>query len=126
MNTLKLTSVVVMILFSYQVNAANYKFVAMDNSISTKMCVLAGSNDKTQLKKTMRLSGHNNRFIANNIKCNDMIMVQFANHYGAANTTKHLNRYTRFINRVPETSVTIRDIAAVNDEAKIIYISAAN
>ena len=33
--------------------AVQYKFVAMDNSIDTKICVLAGSNEVKALKKVL-------------------------------------------------------------------------
>lgn len=130
MNILKLTIALVIILFSYNVNATNYKFVGMDKSIETKMCVQAASNDTKALKVTMRFSVDSKPFIANSITCNDMVMVKFANKYGAVDTTKYLNKYTRKINRVPQTKVTISDLASVenieNDRTKIIYVGTAN
>jgi hypothetical protein len=129
MNILKLTFATAIILASYNVNATNYKFVAADQSRETKVCVHAGNNNKDRLKATMRLSSDSNRFIANHVTCNDMVLVQFAYKYDALETANYLNRYTKVTNRIPETNITIRDIAAIGNqdkgEVKIIYIHSA-
>lgn len=129
MNIFKLAFTAAIILIFYNANATNYKFVAADQSRETKICVHAGNNNQDRLKATMRLSSDSNKFIANHVKCNDMVMVQFAYKYDALDTAKYLNRYTKVTNRIPETSITIRDLAAIESKAKdvvkVIYVYSA-
>ena len=115
--------------------AVQYKFVAMDDSKYTKMCVFAGSNDIKTLKKVMKhpitVKGYNRSSIknmANTVTCNDLHIASFARNYDANMTFDYLKKYTseRNLNKVPH--VTIKDIVARTSEDKsaekviIIYV----
>ena len=132
--TLTLTLAVVIVLLSFNANATKYKFIATDNSIETKICVFAGSNDQSGLKNALRQSARssafvNNRYSVNTIVCNDMVMAHFAHKYDALDTFAYLNRLTKVKDKILTTSVEIKDIAAVlnrrNEETKIIYVGSA-
>lgn len=136
MKILNLTSIVVVIvlLLSFNTYATNYKFIPTDRSIETKICVFAGSNNKLGLKNALRqsISGStivNKRSSVNNITCNDMVMAHFAHKYDAIDTFLYLNGLTNNKNKIPTTSVDIKDISAVlnrkNEETKIIYVGSA-
>ncbi|PKI17207.1 DUF3718 domain-containing protein [Colwellia sp. 12G3] len=126
-------AVVVFVLLSFSANATKYKFIAEDRSIETKICVFAGSNNKLGLKHALRQSTGsaitNNRFSVNNITCNDMVMAHFAHKYDAFDTYSYLNRLTNSKNKIPTTSIEIKDVSAVfnlkNEETKIIYVGSA-
>jgi len=114
MKYLKLTLVVVSFSVIASANALTYKFVANDNSFETKLCVLAGSNEKSKLKHAMSNYSKSNRFIANSIRCNDMVMSTFAQRYEADDASNYLNKFTLPRNKDVETKVTIQDIAALS------------
>ena len=135
MKRLNLISAVVIVLLSFNANATKYKFIAADSSIETKTCVFAGNNNKIALKKALRQSikgfaYDGSRFAANNITCNNMVMAHFAHKYDALNTFSYLNALTNSKDKIPTTSVDIKDIAAVlnrtNEDIKIIYVGSAN
>ena len=130
-----LTSAVVIVLLSLNADATKYEFIAKDSSVETKICVLAGSNNKSELRQLIRKnkneSSHfSSRAIANNVTCNDMVMAHFAHKYDALDTFKYLNNFTKGENKIPTTSIEIQDITAVsnnkNEETKIIYVSSSN
>ncbi len=120
MKFLKLTLVTAAILVATSTQAVTYKFIAKDNSAETKICVLAGSNEKTKLKRMIRRYSNTNRFttnpryIANYISCNDMVIASFASRYHADDVASYLNRYTLPKNKTMETDVTIKDIASLS------------
>ncbi|MBA6390896.1 DUF3718 domain-containing protein [Colwellia sp. BRX10-3] len=129
-----LTLAVVFVLLSFNSNATKYEFIATDSSIETKMCVFAGSNNKDGLKNALRLSSRSSainskRFAVNSITCNDMVMAHFAHKYDALDTFSYLNHFTSKKDKIPTTSVEIKDIAAVfnrkNEDTKIIYVGSA-
>jgi len=135
MKAIKLLPVTLAILMINSVYAVQYKFVAMDDSKYTKMCVLAGNNDITALKKVMKyplvVKGHNRnsmKSLANNVTCNKLHLANFARNYNANMTFDYLKKYTskRNLDKVPY--VTIKDIAALSNENKsadeviVIYV----
>jgi len=134
MKTLHLTSAVVIVLLSFNVNSTNYKFIPIDKNVETKICVFAGNNNKHELKKALRKSSwssakFNQWYSANNITCNGMVMAHFSHKYDALDTFLYLNRLTIEKDKIPATSIEIKDIAAVfnrkNEETKIIYVGSA-
>lgn len=134
MKILTLIFAVIFVLVALNAKATEYKFIATDSSPETKMCVLAGSNNKLGLKRAIRFGVRGSaintkRFTINNITCNDMVMAHFAHKYDAFDTFKYLNRFTTKKNKIPITSVEIKDIAAAlnrNDEkTKVIYVGSA-
>ena len=57
------------------VNAQEYRFVAKDNTIETKICVLVGSNNLTQLKGIIWRYELKRAQVANGYLCNDYRFV---------------------------------------------------
>lgn len=129
MNILKLMSLVLFLLFAVNANSTQYKFVAGDNSFSTKVCVLAGSDDKARLSRSKGYPNDSGRLIANTVRCNDMTIASFAKKYQAMNTFKYLNGLTKLSLREYDTSVEIQDVTtAANDNSdvvKVIYVRSA-
>ncbi|MBA6349260.1 MULTISPECIES: DUF3718 domain-containing protein [unclassified Colwellia] len=129
-----LTLAVVFVLLAFNSNATKYEFIATDSNIETKMCVFAGNNNKDGLKNALRLrmissAINSKRFAVNSVTCNDMVMAHFAHKYDALDTFSYLNHFTSKKDKIPTTSVEIKDIAAVfnhkNEEIKIIYVGSA-
>ena len=113
MKYLQLTLVAVSFSIITSAQALTYKFVANDNSVETQLCVLAGSNEKSKLKQVMINYSKSNRYIANSVRCNDMVISSFASRYEADDAANYLNKYTLPKNKDVETKVTIQDIAAL-------------
>jgi hypothetical protein len=134
MKLIKLLIITASIFMMNKTYAVQYKFVAMDNSIDTKICVLAGSNEVKALKKVLiRLSRvsaggvlRGKRYIVNGIHCNEQILANFSKKYQANLTYSYLKKYTdkRYLNQ--ETEVIIRDIADISNdnrtEDKVILV----
>ncbi|TKB47702.1 DUF3718 domain-containing protein [Thalassotalea mangrovi] len=107
--------------------AVEYEFVAADNSVATKTCVAAASDNLSDLKKAVRRSfDGNTKLMSLSIACNDQDINSFAHTYGAVDTGEYLNR------RVPkafkvEDDVQIIDISAYqpSDISKkvVVYVS---
>ena len=126
MKFLTLTLITASVLVATNSQALTYKFVAKDNSAETKLCVLAGSNEQKQLKRKInRYAAHGNyftgasyratvRFVANNIKCNNMVIGSFARRYNADDVASYLDKFTLPKNKDVETKVTIKDIASLS------------
>jgi hypothetical protein len=130
MNTLKLMPLIMLFALAFSANAIQYKFVAGDDSFATKVCVLAGSDNKGKLKRSKQHSFDNGRSIANSVRCNDMPIAHFAKKYNAMNTFKYLNRLAKPSLREYDTKVEIQDItsAAINsggEGVQIIYVRSA-
>lgn len=99
---------------SYSASAADYNFVAADDSRATKICMSAVKNDPKELKKlamtlerNTKLTNGKLRVVARGQNCNDMNIVHFASKYGAEKTTKLLAKYLT-------PSVTVRKEIAQN------------
>ncbi|WNC70260.1 DUF3718 domain-containing protein [Thalassotalea nanhaiensis] len=107
--------------------AVQYKFVAKDNSVYTKMCVLAGNNEQEALKKILKRQRERVKTLANTTRCNDMYIANFAKTYHADLTFEYLKKYTRsdILDKAPK--VSIQDIARVNkgkstEEIILVYV----
>jgi len=117
-STLVMTSIASILLMS-NAQAVTYKFIAADDSRETKLCILAGSNEIRNLKQKVRNFPRfarlipNARFIANEVKCNDMFMESFASKYNADDVANYLDKYTYPKNKRMETNVSIKDIASL-------------
>ncbi|ABM01438.1 DUF3718 domain-containing protein [Shewanella amazonensis] len=103
--------------------ATEYRFIAVDNSPETQMCVAAGSNKVTKLRMQFNEASGSPRYHANSIRCNDRSIAQFAHAYGADKAYDYLASHSRDKNRVIE-SVTIKDLsaAASQNSDEIVYI----
>ena len=123
MKTLKLISAIIAMGFTVSSNANNYQFVAADNSIETKICVAAVTNNKQALKRKIRMSGIRVRSIARSLMCNDQIVANFAYMYNASETFAYLDRYTPKKFKSNRPSVTIQDIAAIHGKTTVVLIA---
>ena len=122
-------SLVLLLLFAVNANSTQYKFVAGDNSFATKVCVLAGSDDKSMLRRSKDYSIYSSRVIANTILCNNITIASFAKKYQAMNAFQYLNGLTKSSLREYDTNVEILDVTtAANDNSdivKVIYVRSA-
>jgi len=99
--------------------AIQYKFVATDNSIYTKMCVQAGNNEQKALKKSLRRHEHSPRTLANTTLCNGLIIANFAKKYQANMTYDYLKKHTYSRNLDKATNITIKDVVTSTSDGKL-------
>lgn len=118
MKFIKLLLIAMTIFMMNSVYAIQYKFVATDNSIYTKMCVLAGNNEQKALKTALKRHEHSSRSLANTTFCNGLIIANFANKYHANMTYDYLKKYTYSRNLDKATSITIKDVVTRTTESK--------
>jgi hypothetical protein len=134
MKMLNLISAVVVLAFTGSSNAAvNYQFVAADNSIDTKICLAAVTNDMNKLRlNIMRSSAsargvHSGaRTVARTLMCNDQIVANFAYQYHASKTFEYLDLYTPKKYKGKRPDVTIQDIIASNanqEETTVVLVA---
>ncbi|MFD2165401.1 DUF3718 domain-containing protein [Thalassotalea euphylliae] len=111
--------------YSTNALASQYKFVAMDSSHETKLCIHAGANQAKKMKVTLRRMGiHERKANINSIRCNDVSPAKFAHEFGANETFNYLNKLSFGKNKV-KSSVTIKDVAQNQPKpAKVVYVSA--
>ncbi|MCG9746553.1 DUF3718 domain-containing protein [Shewanella sp. Isolate8] len=88
----------------------HYQFVARDNSVETKICIAAGSDNSSALKRKLVNYDHNMRFGVNSISCNGLSLAQFSHKYQAQQSYLFLERHSSIANRV-KTKVSIIDLA---------------
>lgn len=88
-------------------NAADSLFTA-DDSITSKLCVVAAQGSKIQLHKSIKDSGLSKGYIAENVSCNDQNILAFVQEY-AEDPDKMNNVLT---NGKFNTNVEIIDLAA--------------
>ncbi|QSX36390.1 DUF3718 domain-containing protein [Shewanella sedimentimangrovi] len=90
-------------------HATDYVFVANDSSLETKMCIAAGSDNRSALRMRMTSDRANARYHANTIVCNGASLAQFAHQYGAQKTYNYLAPLTK--NKyLYDEKVTIKDL----------------
>jgi len=128
MNIMKLMSVIVVSFLAFNAYSVQYKFVATDNSFATKVCVLAGSDEKSKLRRAKEFSFDSGRKIANSVTCNGLAIASFAKKYHAMNTFNYLNKRTKSSLRIYDTKVEVQDITAAtnsSDDVQVIYVRSA-
>ena len=126
-----ISSAIVVFGFTMSANAAaNYQFVGVDNSIGTSMCLAAVTNDKRALRRKILRSGSNIlstntkvRMVARTLRCNDLIIANFALKYSALVTFAYLDRFTREEDKIGRTKVIIQDISATQGKTTIVLIA---
>ncbi|QDP00437.1 DUF3718 domain-containing protein [Thalassotalea sp. PS06] len=105
--------------------AAEYEFIAADNSVETKTCVYAAADDLQGLKKQVRRSYDNNvRYMSQLLRCNDQDINTFAHTYGAEGTAGYLNNRVSAAYRVDE-SIEIIDVSkadSTNQGKVTVYV----
>ena len=133
---LNLIAVIVVLGFTMSTNASEYQFIAVDNSVDTKMCLAAVTNNKKALKRLMYKTHfevpkfnrihYGVRIVARKLLCNDLIIANFAYKYQAADTLAYLDRYTSRKDKKKRPTVTIRDIAAQGNDKPTVVLIASN
>jgi hypothetical protein len=124
MKMLNLTSAIVILGFAMSSNAAvKYQFVLADNSVDSKMCLAAVTNNKDALRRNILRSGVSVRTVAHTLMCNDHIVAKFENKYRASQTFAFLYRYTLKEDKKARPEVTIQDITATQGETRIVLIA---
>lgn len=127
MKNLKTMMLATVATLAFPLSAAQYVFVAGNDSLETKVCIAAAENNLTKYKKKVSLLSTKRtptyRLIANTLRCNDKNVANFASHYGANKTAAFIGRYTdheviirREISAASESSIPVAD-----DE--IIYVT---
>lgn len=128
------TILIVLAFFSTNSYAADFEFIAKDNSRTTRVCIAAVTdNTNVMIKGIRRLSQSGTalsfRLFVNTIKCNNQYIGNFAQKYNAQNTFDYLEQYTNRWNKKHRTNTTIKDI--VNEQGKeqgknIVVLVASN
>jgi imidazole glycerol phosphate synthase subunit HisF len=90
MKTLMTVFVSLFAVCSVGVHSAEYKFVAADQSVETKLCMAATTNDVKQLKKVLRRSGERLAVVRDAVKCNTLPITEFSEEYGFMQVARFL------------------------------------
>ena len=96
---------------SFQAQAAEYDFIAEDNSATTRLCIAAATDDVAEVRKqvrNLRTAPHiQYKTVVNSVRCNGEVAASFAHTYGAMETFSYLFKYTEKRNKrgIPRTSV---------------------
>jgi len=97
MNNVKTLLLAACVTTALPLSAAQYVFVAGNDSMETKLCIAAAENNLKKYKKTARAFSLNksvHQVVANKLSCNDQNLASFAWKYGAADTAGFIGRYT--------------------------------
>lgn len=103
-----------------------YDFVAIDNSLNTRICLASVTNNLSALKQLARLDLYGVRGIAEELTCNNKDITNFAAQYGASKTTKYLSLYAPQKYKINLEEQKINDVAYHQLDVKpveIVYIS---
>jgi len=75
---------------SVEVQSVEYRFVAADQSVETKICMAVTTNDVQQLKKVLRRNGERLGVVRDSIKCNSQPITEFSEEYGFIQVARFL------------------------------------
>jgi hypothetical protein len=129
MSHVKMLLTTILIGITFQATAAEYTFVASDNSKQTKFCMAAGSNDLTSLKREirkLRRAPHQHvKPLVDSMRCNGQNVTEFAHRYEASDTLAFLNQHSS--HKAPELkpNVTLRKITqseSDGSDAEVIVV----
>ncbi|WNC71944.1 hypothetical protein RGQ13_17775 [Thalassotalea psychrophila] len=128
--------IIVFTLFSSKVNAANITFKAGDDSLATKLCLAAVSNDlqktKRYISRLALMTGINTgmygrtNFASDDIRCNDTDLVKFTAQYNAKDTFEFINKRAMKKYRLNTDEVKVIDLArqnSMNNTPQVIVIT---
>lgn len=68
------------------------QLVAADNEVSSDICVVAAKGNKLKLHQALKSAGLSRDFVAANVTCNELPIVEFVEQYG-----ENVNVINRFI-----------------------------
>ena len=84
MNTLtKAIAITTLTLSSIGLASASNVMVAADNYVTSKLCVVASEGSKAKLSQAIKKTGLRKHYIATNVKCNELNLVNFIEQYGS-------------------------------------------
>ncbi len=69
-------------LSAMSVAQANPELVAADNYVTSEICVVAAEGNKIKLRRALRHAGLSTDFVAKNVTCNSLPIVEFVEQYG--------------------------------------------
>ena len=79
----KAISVTAIILSSIGLASASNVMIPADNYVTTKLCLVASEGSKTRLSKAIKNSGLSKHYVTQNVKCNELNLVNFIEQYGS-------------------------------------------
>jgi hypothetical protein len=84
MNTLtKAIAITTLTLSSIGLASASNVMVPADNYVTSKLCVVASEGSKAKLSQAIKKTGLSKHFIATNVTCNELNLVNFIEQYGS-------------------------------------------
>lgn len=105
-------------------SAANYVFIAGNDTTETKLCIAAAEDNLKRYKKTARalsMKKSIHRTLAEKLDCNDQSVLAFAQEYDAHSTAGFISRYSK------EQVIIKREVSEVAkasiDDGKTIYVT---
>ncbi|MBY5993214.1 DUF3718 domain-containing protein [Ferrimonas balearica] len=120
MKTVALTALIVTATLG-SAQAAQYQFVAMDNSPATKLCIAAATQKPMQLHQAIKYQGYTEKSVARAVDCNNESIASFAARYNPdPRSVERLSRYN------PGGKVNITDLSAYQGPAVIEVNGNAN
>lgn len=63
--------------------SAQTEIEAADDFATSKICEAAAKGSRSQVRNAVEHSGLSKQYVANNVTCNDMPLVEFVEQYGA-------------------------------------------
>lgn len=128
--------IIVFTLFSGKANAASTTFVAGDDTLATKLCIAAVSNDvqktKSHINRLALMAGINTgmysktKFATDDIRCNNTNLVNFTAQYNAKDTFEYFNKRAEKKYRLNTDEIKVIDLARQNalpSQPQIIVIT---
>ncbi|WP_435691114.1 DUF3718 domain-containing protein [Paraglaciecola sp.] len=92
MNTLtKAIAITTLTLSSIGIASASNMLVAKDSNITTKLCLVASEGNKAKLSVELKKAGLSKSYVTENVKCNNLNMVNFVEQYG--NNAVQINNF---------------------------------
>ncbi len=88
-------------------NAAN-QVVAADDSVTSKLCVVAAQGSRVELHNAIKESGLSKKYIAQNVNCNDQSILEFVQTH--SDSPEKINNV--LTNGRYNTNVNITDLAS--------------
>ena len=110
MNTFtKAIAITALTLSSIGAASASSVVVSADNYVTSKLCVIASEGNKAKFSRAIEKAGLTKRYVATNVKCNDINIVNFIEQYGS-NVEKMNNYLTggKYSNEALVTNVASR------------------
>lgn len=108
MNTFSKIIATVTFTFAAATAANAAEFVGTDKSVTTKLCLAAADGNRVDMRHAVKDSRLTKSFIVENVKCNDIDILAFAQRYN--DKSGAINKYMGADKQ--ESSITITDIVA--------------